>query len=341
MTEILGNESLLVSLRQIAEKGQVSHSYILNGSEGTGKRLIADWFAQMLQCTGEEKPCGRCMSCFQAVSGSHPDIIHVGHEKPNLISVDDIRTGINQTMQVRPYSGQYKIYIIDEAEKMNVQAQNALLKTIEEPPEYGVILLLTTNAAAFLPTILSRCVRLDVKPLPDEMVAEQLVRRGVPETDARRIARLSGGSCGRAFSMSESETFQGMSACVFGMLRQLDRLRVRDIHEFLAEMGKYKEETENALALMELWFRDILVMKAGQDARQLLFREEREPITRIASGISPNGILRVFDAIQEARERLNANVNYELSIELLLLAMRDSISRPRAAAAERRTAWQQ
>ncbi len=341
MTEILGNDSLLASLRQIARLGQVSHSYILNGSEGTGKRLIADWFARLLQCTGTEKPCGRCLSCLQAASGSHPDIIHVGHEKPNLISVDDIRIGINQTMQVRPYSGQYKIYIVDEAEKMNVQAQNALLKTIEEPPEYGVILLLTTNAASFLPTILSRCVRLDVRPLPDEKVAELLISRSVPEADARRIARLSGGSCGRAFSMSESESFRGMSELVFGVLRQLDHLRIKDIHAFLNEMGKYKEETESALALMELWFRDVLVLTARQDVKYLQFREERESMTEIAAHIKPDGILKIFDAIQETRDRLNANVNYELSIELLLLTMRDSISRPRAAAAERRTAWQQ
>ena len=341
MTEILGNDSLLASLRQIAKMQQVSHSYILNGSEGTGKRLIADWFAQLLQCSGEGKPCGRCMACLQAISGSHPDIIHVGHEKPNLISVDDIRIGINQTMQVRPYSGNYKIYIVDEAEKMNVQAQNALLKTIEEPPDYGVILLLTTNAASFLPTILSRCVRLDVKPLSDEKVVEKLMDRGIPEADARRIARLSGGSCGQAFSMSESETFRGMSESVFSILRQLDQLRVRDIHEFLGEIGKYRDETENALSLIEFWFRDILVMITGHDAGQLQFREEQENIAREAARISPNGILKVFDAIQETRERLNANVNYELSMELLLLTMRDNMSRPRAAAAERRSAWQQ
>lgn len=324
MTEILGNDSLLASLRQIARKGQVSHSYILNGGEGTGKRLIADWFAQLLQCTGEEKPCGSCLSCLQAISGNHPDIIRVGHEKPNLIGVDDIRTGINQTMQVRPYSGRYKIYIIDEAEKMNIQAQNALLKTIEEPPEYGVILLLTENAASFLPTILSRCVRLDVRPLPDAKVAELLLNRGVSPADAARISRLSGGSAGRAFAMSESEAFRGMSDAVFGILRQPERLGIREIHEFIAEIGKYKEETENALALTELWFRDVMVMKTGQDARLLLFREEQDSISGTAAGISPEGISRIFNAVQETRDRLNANVNYELTIELMLLAVRDA-----------------
>ena len=321
MTEILGNDSLLESLRQIARKGQVSHSYILNGSEGTGKRLIADWFARLLQCTGEEKPCGRCFSCLQAISGSHPDIIHVGHEKPNLISVDDVRTGINQSMPVRPYNSPYKIYIVDEAEKMNVQAQNALLKTIEEPPEYGIILLLTTNAAGFLPTILSRCVRLDVKPLSDKLVAEILKDRGIPDTDAVRIARLSGGSAGQAIAMSASDIFREMSSAVFDMLRNLDRLTLRDIHAFLAEIGKYKQETQNAFTLMDLWFRDILVMKSGKDESLLFFREEKAHISRLSAQISYPEIQHVFDAIRETEDRLNANVNYELSMELLLLVM--------------------
>ena len=324
MTEILGNDSLLASLRQIAKKGQVSHSYILNGPEGTGKRLIADWFARLLQCTGEDRPCGRCLSCLQAVSGSHPDIIHVEHEKPNLIGVDDVRTGINQTMPVRPYSGRYKIYIVDEAERMNVQAQNALLKTIEEPPEYGVIFLLTTNAAAFLPTILSRCVRLDVKPLREDQVAGILKDRGLSEADAYRIARLSGGSAGQAISMSESETFRGMSELTFDILRKLDRMSMKDILEFLSEISRYKDETQNMLALVDLWFRDLLIIKAGGDPALLLFREERETLSRIAARLRGSGILKVFDMVRETGDRLNANVNYELSIELLLLSMRSA-----------------
>lgn len=326
MTEILGNDSLLESLRQTARAGQVSHSYILNGAEGTGKRLIAHWFSRLLQCTGEDKPCGRCLSCMQALAGHHPDIIEVSHEKPNLISVDDVRTGIIQTMPVRPYNSPYKIYIVDEAEKMNVQAQNALLKTIEEPPDYGVILLLTTGAEGFLQTILSRCVRLDVKPLPEETVARLLTERGTAPVEAGRIARLSGGSAGKAFDMSASESFRSMSETVFGVLRRLDTLNMKDILGFLDSMGKLKEEMENAFSLMELWFRDIMIYRAGKDPALLLFQEEQEHISRLSDKISAPGIDRVFDGILEARERLNANVNYELTLELLLTELRESVS---------------
>lgn len=104
------------------------------------------------------------------MNGNHPDIIYVTHEKPNVISVDNIRQQVNGDIDIKPYSGEYKIYIIDEAEKMNVQAQNALLKTLEEPPAYAVILLLATRAEAMLQTILSRCVVLNIKPVPEDLI---------------------------------------------------------------------------------------------------------------------------------------------------------------------------
>ena len=169
--DIIGQEQICEHLQTALKLQKVSHAYIINGERNSGKKFIARIFAIALQCTGEgEKPCQVCRSCRQALSENHPDMIRITHEKPNSISVDDIREQINDTIMVRPYSSQYKIYIVDEAQKMTVQAQNALLKTIEEPPAYAVIMLLTTNPDAFLQTILSRCVQLKLKPLKDSVV---------------------------------------------------------------------------------------------------------------------------------------------------------------------------
>ena len=155
-SEILGHEQIIEHLQNAIKLQKVSHAYILDGEEGAGKKLLARAFAQTLQCErGGVDPCGECHSCKQAQSGNQPDIIEVTHEKPASIGVEDIRGQLCSDIQIKPYSSPYKIYIVDEAEKMTVQAQNALLKTIEEPPAYGVIMLLTTNADAFLPTILS------------------------------------------------------------------------------------------------------------------------------------------------------------------------------------------
>ena len=176
--DILGHEEIISHLQNAIRLKKISHAYILDGEEGSGKNLLAQTFAQTLQCEkGEISPCGVCRSCKQTISGNQPDIIYVHHEKPGSIGVEDIRDQLCGDIQIRPYSSPYKIYLIDEAEKMTVQAQNALLKTIEEPPSYGVILLLTTNSEAFLPTILSRCVTLKLRPVKDSLIRSYLMEQ--------------------------------------------------------------------------------------------------------------------------------------------------------------------
>ena len=181
---IIGHSDVVEHLKNAMKMDKVSHAYIFNGEKGCGKKTLAREFAKALQCQGEgERPCGQCQSCRQADGHNQPDIIEVSHDKPNTIGVDDIREQVVGDVQVRPYSSPYKVYIIPEAEKMNQQAQNALLKTIEEPPEYVVILLLTTNAASFLPTILSRCVMLNIVGSNAESQT-RVMRNIVPTTAA-------------------------------------------------------------------------------------------------------------------------------------------------------------
>ena len=156
--DIVGHEQIIWHLQNAIRMGKVSHAYLLNGEPGSGKKLLADCFAMTLQCeAGGIDPCMECHSCKQALTNNQPDIIRVTHEKPNTISVEDIRTQLNGDIQIKPYSSRYKIYIVADADLMTVQAQNALLKTIEDPPAYAVILLLANNADRLLPTILSRC----------------------------------------------------------------------------------------------------------------------------------------------------------------------------------------
>ena len=162
--DVVGHKDILKYISSAVENNRVSHAYILNGERGSGKKMLANLFAMTLLCeTGDNEPCGKCHSCKQAESGNHPDIIRVTHEKPNSISVDDIRTQVNNTVDIKPYQGPYKVYIIPQADMMTPQAQNAILKTIEEPPSYAVFLLLTENAETLLPTINSRCVMLKLR----------------------------------------------------------------------------------------------------------------------------------------------------------------------------------
>ena len=156
-SDIYGYETIKEHLQSAISMGKVSHAYVISGGLGSGKKLIASTFAQTLQCeAGGVEPCGVCHSCVQAAGRNQPDIIWVGHEKPGSIGVDDIRDQLVSDMQIKPYSSPYKIYIIDEADKLTVAAQNAMLKTIEEPPAYGIVILLANNPDVFLQTILSR-----------------------------------------------------------------------------------------------------------------------------------------------------------------------------------------
>ena len=150
---IIGHDEIIRHMKNAIKTGKVSHSYILTGEPGSGKKLMAGTFAMTLQCeAGGEEPCQKCDSCKKAMGKNHPDIIMVSHEKPGVITIDEIREQVIHDVSVKPYCSPYKIYIVPDAHMMNPQAQNALLKTIEEPPEYAVIMPVSYTHLT-LPTI--------------------------------------------------------------------------------------------------------------------------------------------------------------------------------------------
>ena len=207
--DVVGHKDIIQYIRNAVTMEKVSHAYIMNGARGSGKKMLASLFAMTMLC--EKKgpdPCNTCHSCRQAEGGNHPDIIWVAHEKPNTISVDDIREQVNNTVMIKPYQGPYKVYIIDRAELMTPQAQNALLKTIEEPPEYAVIILLTENAQTMLPTINSRCVMLKLRNIRDTLIKKYLMERlEVPDYKADVCTAFAQGNMGRAIMLAHSEHF--------------------------------------------------------------------------------------------------------------------------------------
>ena len=206
--DVVGHKNIIKYISSAVQADAVSHAYILNGERGSGKRLLANLFAMSLQCQNREEDgeaCGKCQSCKQAQNGNQPDIIKVTHEKPNTISVDDIRTQVNNDIVIKPYSSKYKIYIIPEADLMSAQAQNALLKTIEEPPEYAVIMLLTENAEALLPTIRSRCVMMKLRNIKDQLVKKYLMEQmEIPDYKADVCVAFAQGNMGKAIMLAKA-----------------------------------------------------------------------------------------------------------------------------------------
>ena len=325
-SDIFGNEQIKEHLQNAILLDKVSHAYILNGPDQSGKKMFAEAFAAALQC--EKKGCEACMtchSCKQAMSHNHPDIIYVGHEKVNTIGVEDIRQKINNDMMIKPYSSPYKIYIVDEAEKMNVQAQNALLKTIEEPPAYGIILLLTTNADTFLPTILSRCIRLDLRPVAGEPLKKYLMETcGVVDYQADICVAFSQGVVGKAISLASSAHFNEIKDHVLQLLKRIHEIELTEMIAAVKQISEYKLEINDYFDIMMIWYRDVLLYKATTDANGLIFKDEVYDIKRQAARHSYNGIEKVLEALEKAKVRLNANVNFDLTIELLLLTIKEN-----------------
>lgn len=324
--DIIGQEQIKEHLGNALSTGKVSHAYIINGEKNAGKEFIAKVFAMALQCEkGETEPCQECHSCRQALSGSHPDIIRVAHEKPNTISVDDIRSQVNNNVAIKPYSSAHKIYIINEAEKMTVQAQNAILKTLEEPPAYAVIILLTANINALLPTILSRCVVLNMKPVSDELVKKYLMEQlKVPDYKAEVCVAFARGNVGKAKALASSEDFENVKAEALSLLKYIQDMELSEIILAIKKITEFKLEINDYLDIFSVWYRDVLLFKATNDVNHLVFREEIQSIRKTAQRSSYEGIETVIRALDTAKKRLEANVNFELAMELLILAIQEN-----------------
>lgn len=324
--DILGHEQIIAHLQNAIEEDKVSHAYIFNGPEASGKMMLAEAFAMALQCEGEGKrPCLECRSCRQAADHNQPDIIYVSHEKPNTIGVDDIRTQINNDIDIKPYSSRYKVYIVDEAQKMNQQAQNALLKTIEEPPAYAFILLLTTNADSFLQTILSRCITLNLKAVKEDKIKEYLMKHyQIPDYQADICAAFSQGNVGKAIQLASSEEFGELKASVLQLMKRLEDIDLYEMTGAVKQIAEYKLSVNDYFDLMMIWFRDVLYLKATNDVDGLIFKDEVYDIKKQAAKRSYQGIETILEALEKAKIRLNANVNFDLVIELLLLTIKEN-----------------
>lgn len=327
LEDILGNEHVVEHFKKAIENNKISHAYIINGEKGMGKRTVAKAFAMTLLC--EEKgtvPCMKCHSCVQALTDNNPDLIMITPDKPTTLSIDHIRQTLVNDVELKPYSNSHKVYIVEDAELMNNAAQNAILKTIEEPPEYAVIILLTTNISALLQTVLSRCVKLDMQPLKKEVVKKYLMEKEkVVDYQADIAVSFAGGNLGKAIELSKSQDFAEMLDEVIQLLRYIKDMQAYEVVAAVKRASEYKFRFTDYIDLMILWFRDVLVYKASQNVNELIFKDEIQTIKKHAAKSSYNGIEHILEAMNKAKLRLKANVNFDVAIEMMFLTIRDNI----------------
>ena len=226
---------------------------------------------------------------------------------------------------IKPYSNRYKIYIIPEADLLTVQAQNALLKTIEEPPEYAIIFLLTENADSLLPTIRSRCVMLKLRNIKDTLIKKYLMEQlHIPDYQADISAAFAQGIVGKAVKLASSDEFNELKESALSLIKRLDDIDLYELGAAVKQIAEYKLKVQDYFDLIMVWYRDVLYMKATNDVNGLIFKDEVYDIKKQAAKHSYQGIEAILEALEKAKIRINANVNFDLVIELLLMTIKEN-----------------
>lgn len=320
IAKLIGNKKNTEHLLKAAKLGKLSHAYIINGAKGSGKKTFAAHISRALLCESESKPCGTCPACIKALTHNHPDIIWVEHEKEKLVSVKEVREQVIYDVDTAPYYGPYKIYIIQDAQLLNESGQNALLKTIEEPPQYVIIFLLTDNAEGLLETIRSRCVRLDMEALPKEVVQKELMSQGVDQRKAKEAAAYTKGNLGQALLLTSESSFAYVKDQMTNCLKRIENLDALEIFRTAEELDQ--ASAPMALKVMLIWYRDILKLKSTDLSEDLYNENDKSVIQRQANKLSFESINKIIEGIKDAEVKINNSVKVEAVFESLLLTTR-------------------
>ena len=323
--KIIGHEDIISRLRSSIETDRVGHAYIFAGEEGSGRATLAYCFAKALQCESDSsESCDSCKSCKQAESGNHPDIIYLTHDKLGIISVSEIREQIVDSMQIKPYSSRYKIYIIKDAEKMTEEAQNALLKTIEEPPEYGIIIFITTDIEKLLQTIRSRCITYTTKPVKEKDIHDFLIEKyGIDEKRATFAIEYAGGNLGKAILLATNEEYEQLIKSVIYLESNIFEMDMEEIADTIGRATGFKININDYLDLMMMWYRDIIVLKVTGNPDKILFKDQYSVISNQAKYLSFNELEDKAKAVENAKVRLRANARFDDIMRLLILTLKE------------------
>lgn len=323
---VAGHERIIKSLRESIKNDMTSHAYIFCGNKGSGRNLTAGAFAKTANCLSpiNGNACGKCPSCIQFESGNNPDVFYVKATKTISISVDDIREQIVNEVKIKPYSYKRKIFIIDKADTMTSQAQNALLKTLEEPPKYVLIILIAENTENFLPTVLSRCVMMKFSPISVNLIKNYLINNcAMNEDDAAFYAEYSIGSIGEALRLSGDENFYQMRNDIISCLERLDTMDFISAMFMAKEMEKYKAYSE-LFDIMYMFYRDVFCMRLFKDDRYVIQKDKIGLIEKKAKNLNEQTIAKRLDFIMDIKKKIRQNTAFRLSMEVLFMNLKES-----------------
>lgn len=322
--DLVGQERAVRLLQRGLKTGRTAHAYLFTGPEGIGKRTAALALAQALNCQqgdAMENGCGVCLSCRKVARGLHPDVQVIGPEGAAL-KIEQVRA-LEADAVLGPYEGRRKVFILDSAEKLTEQAANALLKTLEEPPGWTVLVLLTTTPSALPLTIVSRCQTVILSALPDQTMQAYLVRKGVDQARARLLVSFSRGSIGRALSV-DVESLASSRDLLLGELGRALLDGPAALLELAEKQAKDREGLHQQLEVLSAWLRDLMVAKVSGRAECLINLDRAEEVARQAEMLPLETILDGLREVRGAMDGLTRNANPRLTLEHLFLRLREA-----------------
>ncbi len=311
-SKLCGNEAVKKSLIRAVRQNRISNSYVFEGISGVGKRFCAEIFAGTLVCADENAPCGVCQGCTMAKNNIHPDIIHIEHDEDKAsIGVDNIRENIIKEAYIKPYYAKRKVFIIGDGDALSIEAQNAFLKVLEEPPENVTFIICVTKQDKLLDTVLSRSLVLSFFPLSYNEVYNYLIENYGESEHTSLIARLSQGSIGTAVSMLSDENITALFEESINQITMLknEPAKVREVADFLI---KEKESIEKVIDFMLTYIRDCVFVKEGI-CEKVVYENKLSNMRVFCGNLSKKSLVLAFDRLIEFKVRLTQNLNYDAS----------------------------
>ncbi|HUT37441.1 MAG TPA: DNA polymerase III subunit delta' [Planctomycetota bacterium] len=335
-SRIIGHENVSERFRQALERGRLSHAYLFVGPEGIGKELFARELAKAVECaSGPAEACDQCPACHKVEHGNHPDVTFVRRiekgskgERRAAILVDQVREEIQDAIAYKPFAGRYKVYVVVDAERMTEEAQNCLLKTLEEPPPHSLLILLASRLEPFVDTVISRCQIVRFRPLTCEQAERVLVDAHALEAEqARVVARLAEGSPGRALRYLDADAYENARWLLGALAEMLPGgeflLAAELLDKGRGERGATLEDARDhlrpVLDLLGLAWRDLLLRGAGYPEELLTWGDSCEALNALGEGLPAGAARRLAALTLEARDRVDANANIKLLLDTLIL----------------------
>lgn len=322
--DIIGHEKNIEILKKSLNNKSLSHSFLFEGEEAIGKRQVALILSKTILCEEEmDKPCNRCSSCLKFDSFNHPDFFLIEPEK-DAIKKEKIENLIKNTITA-PFQSKKKIFLINESDKMNSTAQNKLLKTLEEPPSYINIILISSKSNKLLPTILSRVQRINFYPVEGEKIVKMLMDKyNKNEIEARFIQSFTKGAIGKSISICSDDSFWSNRDIIIQLIDDIIRGDLTKIFNSTQFFNENKEKIEEILDIFLYWFRDLSIYKEIGESDLLINKDKLQKLSS-QSFMDSEKINDIIEKIRETKTNINRNMNYQLSIETMLFSIQGEL----------------